>query len=160
MEIRIASLKDLTALTEIENICFPEAEACDRKTMLGRVVAYPRHFWVMEEREKMISFIDGMVTNERTIRDEMYADPTLHNEQGMYQAVFGVNTLPEYRRKGYAAQLMTHLIADARAQGRRGCILTCKEALIPYYQKFGYRNLGVSESVHGGAVWYDMILEF
>ena len=28
------------------------------------------------------------------------------------------------------------------------------------YEKFGYRNLGVSASVHGGAVWYDMILEF
>ena len=39
-------------------------------------------------------------------------------------------------------------------------ILTCKDRLIPYYEKFGYRNLGVSASVHGGAVWYDMILEF
>ena len=27
-------------------------------------------------------------------------------------------------------------------------------------KKFGYKNMGVSESVHGGAVWYDMILEF
>ena len=37
---------------------------------------------------------------------------------------------------------------------------TCKEHLIPYYEKFGYRNCGVSESVHGGAVWYDMRLTF
>ena len=27
-------------------------------------------------------------------------------------------------------------------------------------EKFGYKNLGVSKSVHGGAVWYDMILDF
>ena len=33
--------------------------------------------------------------------------------------------------------------------------------VVPYLiQKFGYKNMGVSESVHGGAVWYDMILEF
>ena len=39
-------------------------------------------------------------------------------------------------------------------------ILTCKEGLIPFYEAFGYRNLGVSASVHGGAMWYDMVLEF
>ena len=45
-------------------------------------------------------------------------------------------------------------------KGRRGCILTCKDTLIHYYEKFGYVNKGISESVHGGAIWYDMILEF
>ncbi len=29
-------------------------------------------------------------------------------------------------------------------------ILTCKDRLIHYYEKFGYRNLGLSASVHGG----------
>ena len=29
-----------------------------------------------------------------------------------------------------------------------------------FYEQFGYKSLGVSASVHGGAVWYDMILEF
>ena len=55
---------------------------------------------------------------------------------------------------------MRHLIADARQKGRAGLILTCKDRLIGFYEQFGYRNLGVSQSVHGGAVWYDMILEF
>ena len=36
----------------------------------------------------------------------------------------------------------------------------CKQALIHYYEKFGYRLLGLSASQHGGAVWYDMLLEF
>ena len=39
-------------------------------------------------------------------------------------------------------------------------ILTCKEKLIPFYEGFGYVNCGVSKSVHGGAVWYDMELDF
>ena len=37
-------------------------------------------------------------------------------------------------------------------------ILTCKQEKIPYYQKFGFQNRGVSASEHGGAVWYDMVL--
>ena len=53
--------------------------------------------------------------------------------------------------------LMEHMIGDARAKGRRGSILTCKDRLIHYYEKFGYKNMGVSASVHGGAVWYDML---
>ena len=68
--------------------------------------------------------------------------------------------IPEYRRQGIAAALMERMIEAARQRGKKGLILTCKERLIPYYSKFGYQNLGISESVHGGAVWYDMILEF
>ncbi len=48
----------------------------------------------------------------------------------------------------------------ARADGRKGVILTCKQHLIPYYERFGFENLGVSQSVHGGAVWYDLLLRF
>ena len=74
--------------------------------------------------------------------------------------LLGLDVLPAYRGRGYAAQLMQALIADARAAGRRGCILTCKEHLLHYYEKFGYRSLGISDSQHGGAQWYDMVLEF
>jgi hypothetical protein len=52
------------------------------------------------------------------------------------------------------------VIADAREQGRNGCVLTCKEALLHYYAAFGFVNEGVSESVHGGVVWYEMRLTF
>ena len=55
---------------------------------------------------------------------------------------------------------MEAMIETAGKQGRKGLILTCKDRLIGYYEKFGYVNMGVSKSVHGGAVWYDMVLEF
>ncbi|CDC47824.1 acetyltransferases [Clostridium sp. CAG:58] len=100
------------------------------------------------------------MTNETTIRDEMYEDSSLHDPKGAYQSIFGLDVLPEYRNCGIAALLMEHMIGDARAKGRRGLILTCKDRLIHYYEKFGYKNMGVSASVHGGAVWYDMLLEF
>ena len=55
---------------------------------------------------------------------------------------------------------MRALIEKARQDGRKGLILTCKDRLIGFYERQGYRLLGLSRSVHGGAVWYDMILEF
>ena len=160
MIIRTATMEDLPALTEVERRCFPKAEAATEDEFRMRLQVYPEHFWIMEDEGKVISFINGMVVDEMTIRDEMYENAELHNEEGQWQAVFGVNTLPEYRRQGCAAAVMQKVIEDARVQGRRGCILTCKEALIHYYEKFGYKNYGISKSVHGGVVWYDMRLEF
>ena len=52
------------------------------------------------------------------------------------------------------------LIDAARSQGRAGVILTCKEHMIPFYEKFGFCSQGLSQSVHGGAAWYDMLLTF
>ena len=161
MRIRTAALEDLAAVTAVEAACFPAAEAATEADFAQRLAAYPNHFWLLEEDDgTLVSFVDGMVTDEPILRDEMYENAALHNEDGAWQMIFGVNTLPAYRRRGCAGQLLRRAIDDARTQGRRGCVLTCKEALVHYYESFGFRNEGVSESTHGGAVWYDMRLTF
>jgi ribosomal protein S18 acetylase RimI-like enzyme len=160
MRIRTAGMADLKALTAVEAACFPPAEAASEDDFAARLRVYPNHFWILEEDGKIVSFVNGMATDEPSIRDAMYADASLHRENGAWQAVFGVNTLPEYRRRGLAGQLLAAAAEDARAVGRRGCTLTCKDKLIAWYEKLGYRNQGVSQSVHGGVVWYDMVLEF
>lgn len=158
MNIRTATMSDLKRITKVEAICFPAKEAATEECFKERLSVYPNHFWLLEEDGVLISFINGMVTNQMTICDEMFEDASLHEEDGAWQAIFGVNTIPEHRRKGYAGMLMKRVIEDARVQGRKGLILTCKKEKINYYAKFGYKSLGVSKSVHGGAVWYDMIL--
>ena len=90
----------------------------------------------------------------------MYENPYLHNSEGKWQMIFGVNTLPDYRKRGYAGKLINELIEDARAGKRKGVVLTCKNTLVSYYSKFGFKNEGVSESTHGGVVWYEMRLIF
>lgn len=161
MRIRTATLEDLTAVTAVEAACFPAAEAATEADFAERLAAYPNHFWLLEEEDgTLVSFVDGMVTDEPILRDEMYENAGLHNEDGTWQMIFGVNTLPAYRRQGCAGQLLRRAIDDARTQGRRGCVLTCKEVLVHYYEGFGFQNEGVSDSTHGGAVWYDMRLTF
>lgn len=52
-------------------------------------------------------------------------------------------------------------VGDARKQGRKGLVLTCKERLIHYYARFGFVDEGVSEkSTHGNVVWHQMRLTF
>lgn len=160
MTIRTATAADLRAVTELEAACFPAAEAATEADFAQRLAAYPHHFWLLEKNGRLISFIDGLVTDEPILRDEMYENAALHNEQGAWQMIFGVNTSPAYRRQGCAGRLMEQVIADARAQGRKGCVLTCKAALVHYYEKFGYVSEGRSDSTHGGAEWYDMRLTF
>ncbi|MGO5049139.1 GNAT family N-acetyltransferase [Dysosmobacter sp. Sow4_B12] len=161
MRIRTASMADLAAVAAVEGACFPAAEAATEKDFAARLAVYPNHFWLLEEDDgTLVSFVNGLVTDEPLLRDEMYADASLHNEHGVWQMVFGVNTLPQYRRRGLAGQVLERVIADARAQGRKGCVLTCKDKLIHYYEKFGFQNEGVSASTHGGVVWYGMRLTF
>ncbi len=160
MKIRTATILDLQAITEVEARCFPKAEAASENDFKKRLSVYPNHFWLLEDDKKLVGFVNGMVTNEPILRDEMYEDANLHNENGQWQMIFGVNTIPEYRRQGCAERILKKVISDAKEQGRKGLVLTCKEKLIPYYEKFGFENEGVSESTHGGVVWYNMRLTF
>ena len=108
---------DLAAVTEVEAICFPAAEAAAEESFKARIAAFPECFFVAEADGKIIGFINGCATDSKTIYDEMYENSACHRPD-------------------------------------------CKDRLIHYYAKFGYKNMGISKSVHGGAVWYDMILEF
>ena len=160
MIIRTANLEDLDAIAEVEAECFPVSEAATRESFEGRLKFYASHFWLMFDGEKLISFVDGLVTNDKDLTDYMYSHPELHDENGAWQMIFGVNTLPEYRNHGYAGELITRAIHDAHEQGRKGLVLTCKAEKVNYYAKFGFINEGISNSNHGGAVWYQMRLKF
>ncbi len=58
----------------------------------------------------------------------------------------------DHRKKGIAARLLQRMIEEARARGRKGVALACKNALRPYYERFGF--------VWQGASWNDMLLLF
>lgn len=64
MKIRTAMAGDLKELARIEARCFPEAEAASAEEMRRRLEVYPDHFWILEKKGKIVTFINGMVTNE------------------------------------------------------------------------------------------------
>lgn len=160
MFIRTATMADLDQVTAIEAACFPAAEAAGRESLARRLEAYPSHFWVLIDGETMVGFVNGMVTNEPDLTDAMYDDSGMHNENGAWQMIFGVDTIPAYRRRGCAGMLLEHVIEEARQQGRKGLVLTCKEHLVHYYARFGFVNEGISGSTHGNVTWCQMRVTF
>lgn len=161
MEIRHATKHDISAISEVEAKCFPPSEAASEKAFTERIENYGNHFWLMYENDKLIAFVDGFVTDESDLTDEMFANATMHNENGAWQMIFGVNTLPEYRNNGYASELLRRAVDEAKEQGRKGVVLTCKDKLLPFYARFGFVDEGITDkSTHGNAVWHQMRIIF
>lgn len=158
MEIRKATLADIGAIAKVEAECFPEAEAASLESITKRVAVFPDYFWLLFDGEKLVGFVNGMATDLKDLCDEMYDDANMHNPDGKWQMIFGVDTIPEYRKQGCAEKVLKAVIADTKDAGKLGLVLTCKEHLVHYYAKFGFQSEGLSESTHGGAVWYKMRL--
>ena len=161
MNIRYATMADLDDIASVESECFPVLEAATKEEFEQRIKYYGNHFWLMFDEGKLIAFVDGFVTDEADLTDDMYENASMHNENGAWQMIFGVNTLPEYRRCGCAKELIKKAISDARKQNRKGLVLTCKESLVPYYSKFGFVDEGITDkSTHGNVLWHQMRLDF
>ena len=161
MNIRYATMADLDDIASVESECFPVLEAATKEEFEQRIKYYGNHFWLMFDDDKLIAFVDGFVTDEADLTDDMYENASMHNENGAWQMIFGVNTLPEYRRCGYAKELIKKAILDAGKQNRKGLVLTCKESLVPYYSKFGFVDEGITDkSTHGNVLWHQMRLDF
>ena len=119
-----------------------------------------KSFWLLWEDETLAAFVDGMVTDAADLTDAMYADASLHNENGAWQMIFGVNTLPEYRRRGLAGPIAGNGHCGGKTAGKKGPCAHLQGQLVHYYARFGFVNEGVSGSVHGGVTWYQMRLTF
>ena len=82
MEIRNAVFSDWKALAEIERVCFPAEEAASGDSIRERLSCFPDHFWLLSDQGRIVSFVDGMVTEEKDLTDEMYERPAMHREEG------------------------------------------------------------------------------
>ena len=166
LPIRTATAHDLDAIDDLERACFPPAEAASRTSISSRLAVFPDHFWLLEAQHgldggtRLVSFVNGMVTDQPHLLDDMYDHADMHDPHGAWQMIFGVDTHPDYRRHGYAGRVLRHAIDTARAEHRRGVVLTCKDRLVHFYASFGFRDEGMSASTHGGVPWHEMRLTF
>jgi len=157
--IRNATLNDLAAVTDLESICFPAAEAAPKQIIKMRLEAYPKGFFVMELDNKIIGFINGGSVDSPTIQDVFFESMEHHRDDGKNLIIFGLDVHPDHQGNGYAKELMDYFIDFSKHENKEAILLTCKDHLLDYYARFGYVNQGVSSSVHGGAKWYDMKLK-
>ena len=158
--IRTADFADLDAVTALEQVCFTEADAASRSVFSQRMHSFPECFWLAESGGNIVSMINGMTTGCRDLTDEMYGDTALYSADGAWLMLFGVATHPGYQKHVLASRLMSHVIDEMKRKEKCGIVLTCTEELLPFFQRFGFVSEGISDSVYGGAVWYQMRLDF
>ena len=158
--IQLASPEDLNDISQIEEIRFPPAEAAKKEVIAKRLVAFKDSFFVARLDNKIIGFVNGRATDSLVIHDELFYDAKPEDRVGENWCIFGLDVVPAYQNRGIAAKLMAHFIEAAKKHHKKRVLLTCKEPLVPYYEKFGFVNDGLSNSTHGGAEWYDMTLTF
>ena len=156
MEITKAELNDLNEIFEIESECFPKEQAASFARIKERLETYPDHFWLLKKDGIIISYVNGMCTDKKDLSDEMYSDVHMHDENGDWQMLFGVCTRKQYRNKGYASKVIQACIEESKQKGRKGIVLTCLENRIPFYERCGFVNEGISSSVHGDVTWFQM----
>jgi predicted N-acetyltransferase YhbS len=109
-----------------------------------------------------------MTTNSTVTDDDMALpssetpDPKLgHKQDGRTICIHSVAVLPEYQHRGLGSTLMKAYLQRMDGQGVADRVaLIAHDHLIPYYEKFGFTNLGESKAQFGGGGWYDMVLKF
>lgn len=156
--IREALSTDLERIACIENICFPPTEAASYQSLKERLAVFKESFIVAEHQGEIVGFVNGCITNQDKLTDELYASTKLHDDNAPCQMVFGLAVHPDFQRKGIAGLLMQKFIEQAKRRNKKLINLTCKKERIAFYEQFGYQDEGESTSTHGGVIWHDMTL--
>jgi len=154
--LRNVKFSDLPQLVVIENLCFTKEEAATKEAFEKRIHLIPDSFFVAEEGGVLIGLVNGPVIETTFITDDLFDNIKENPKSGGHQSILGLAVSPDHQKRGVASQLLTHLEKEARANKRESVTLTCKDNLIHFYEKHGYVNCAVSNSEHGGVVWYNM----
>ena len=81
MNIRYATMADLDDIASVEAECFPVLEAATKEEFEQRIKYYGNHFWLMFDNDKLIALVDGFVTDEANLTDDMYEKASIHNKK-------------------------------------------------------------------------------
>jgi len=155
---RIVNEQDLDRCFEIESVSYSGDEAATKEKILKRIKTYPEGFIVLENDREIIGFINSGATQKVELSDEEFKELIGHDPEGKHSVILSVVIHPDYQGKGMANKLMNSFIDKMRALGKIDIFLICQSELIDMYARYGFVNLGKSDSDHGGMSWNEMSL--
>lgn len=159
-QFRLVNESDLSEILEIENEGFTPEEAATEKALIDRIQNIKDTFIVAESNGEIAGYVNGPVIENMYITDDLFETIEPNPSTGGYIAILGLVVAKDYRNQGLAGQLLKQLESTAKDNQREGITLTCKANLIPFYEKYGYTNDGISASEHGGVQWFNLIKQF
>lgn len=123
MNIRIATHSDIAALSQLEQQCQPHPWS---EQQLSQSLNAPNQIWVTEHQQHIIAMLAW-----QTIVDEI--------------EIHLLNTHPQYRRQGYARQLLQCLFSRAQQQQIRRILLEVRagnSSAQQLYMHHGFQQCG------------------
>jgi len=158
LNIRNVTEHDIDRCYEIETVSYGGDEAASKEKILKRIRTYPEGFIVLENEREIIGFINAGATDNVVLSDEEFKELVGHDPNGKQIVIMSVVVHPDYQGQGMAARLMDDFIGRMKGMDKQEIYLICQTELIPMYAKFGYKDLGPSDSDHGGLSWHEMSL--
>ena len=157
-KFRNIKIEETEQTAEIEKICFPPNEACSYEHMAERIKKAPEFFLVAQDREtgKIAGFLNGLATDREHLTDDFFTDADRHEPNGRNIMLLGLDVLPEHQHQGLARELMRQYLEREKKNGRKRVVLTCLPDKVKMYEKFGFQDHGIGESVWGGEAWHEM----
>ncbi|MBP1043379.1 GNAT family N-acetyltransferase [Vagococcus sp. BWB3-3] len=153
-------LADLATIMTIERAGFSAEEAATEGAMAERITLINDTFVVARnEKAEVIGYVVGPAFDQRYLTDDLYDELTPNDPQAPYQTVLSLAVAPDYHGQGLGSLLLSRLAEIAKAQHRQAITLTCLAELVPFYEKNGYQNEGISDSTHAGEIWYNMVYD-
>lgn len=156
--IRIVNEQDLDRCFEIESVSYSGEEAATKDKILKRIKSYPEGFIVIENDKEIMGFINSGATQKVELSDEEFKELIGHDPEGKHIVILSVVIHPDYQGRGMASKLMNSFIDKMRSLGKCDIFLICQTELIDMYAGYGFVNLGISDSDHGGMSWNEMSL--
>jgi ribosomal protein S18 acetylase RimI-like enzyme len=151
---------DIERLLIIENEGFTKEEAATKEALLERIALIQDTFIVAEKKGKVIGYVNGPIIPSLYITDDLFECIQQNPHTGGFQSILGLAVAKDARNEGIAKLLMDKLKKLVIENKREGITLTCKEELISFYKKLGFKNHGLSESQHAGTAWYNLIYTY
>ncbi|KAL9550624.1 hypothetical protein MBANPS3_004645 [Mucor bainieri] len=148
-----ATLDDLDIIHEYESVSYHPDEAASREQLERRInyasASGPELFTVCRHldqgQDKVVAFLCTTLTKGDLVTDESMS---VHDPEGKTICLHSVCVSPDYRKQGIATKLMLKWIEQLK---QINATQTPKNV--------GFKNVGLSEVVHGPEPWIDCILE-
>lgn len=156
---RNARPTDADRCFEIETSAYEGDEAATLGKISKRIEVYPEGFLILEIEGEVVGFMNCGCAYEIEMSDEAFKELIGHDPDAPNVVIMSVVVDPSQQGKGLSRALMVAFVERMKAMGKLTIHLMCKEHHVPLYEKFGYRYLHPSASVHGGVSWHEMSMD-
>ncbi|KAL1645945.1 hypothetical protein SLS61_008056 [Didymella pomorum] len=135
---------------------FPSVDSRDsdrKRILLGHIIS-------TKSASRLVT--DDSMDYPKDFKTNYQLTPSIgHNEDGDTICLHSLCVHPDFSGQGLGQILLRSYVQRIKDSGvAKRIALLCRERLIGFYQKAGFKKVGPSKCQYGGGNWFDMVIEF